>query len=152
MLKKEIIPTRVLFLCVHNSARSQMAEAYLKQFGGEHFHVESAGLETGKLNPLAVEVMKEDGIDISDNPTNDVFDFFKQGKLFEYVITVCDAKTAENCPVFPGMMKKLNWDFTDPSKFTGSHEEKLEATRKVRDQIKQAVIEFVKEFQVAPEG
>ena len=138
--------TRVLFLCVHNSARSQMAEAYLKQFGGEQFEVESAGLEPGQLNPLAVAVMREDGVDISHNPTNDVFEFFKQGKRFHYVITVCDAGSSARCPVFPGMTKKIAWDFPDPSMFTGTHEEKLAQTRDVRNNIKTAVKKFVAEI------
>jgi len=137
--------TRVLFLCVHNSARSQMAEAYLKQFGGEKFEVESAGLEPGKLNPLAVEVMREDGFDISNNPTNDVFEFFKQGKRFHYVITVCDAGNSARCPIFPGMTKRFAWDFPDPSLFTGTQEEKLAKTREVRNKIKAAVKRFVVE-------
>ena len=94
-------PIKVLFLCIHNSARSQMAEAYLKKFGGEKFQVESAGLEPGKLNLLAIEAMKEDGIDISNNPTKDVFEMFKQGKIFNYVVTVCDPKASESCPYFP---------------------------------------------------
>ena len=135
---------RILFLCIHNSARSQMAEAYLKKFGGDKFEVESAGLEPGKLNPLAIEVMKEDGIDISNNPTNDVFEFFKQGKTYLYVITVCDAKASERCPLFPGVSRRIGWSFDDPSQFTGTDEEKLEQTRKVRNQIKQAVQNFIK--------
>jgi arsenate reductase (thioredoxin) len=138
--------TKVLFLCIHNSARSQMAEAFLKKFGDDHFEVESAGLEPGKLNQLAIDVMKEEGIDISNNPTNDVFDFFKEGKIFHYVVTVCDPKASESCPVFPGMMKKINWGFSDPSKFEGSYEEKLAQTRIVRDQIKEAVQKFVKDY------
>jgi arsenate reductase len=137
--------TKVLFLCVHNSARSQMAEAYLKKFGGDKFEVESAGLETGELNPLAVEVMKEDGIDISSNRTKDVFDFFKQGKIYNYVITVCDKEASDRCPMFPGMSQKVNWSFPDPSKFMGTEEEKLQQTRNVRDQIKQAVRDFIKQ-------
>ena len=136
----------MLFLCVHNSARSQMAEAYLKKFGGENFHVESAGLEPGKLNPLAIEVMKEDGIDISENPANDVFEFFKQGKTFNFVVTVCDKEASDRCPIFPGMNKKINWSFEDPSKFQGTHEDKLTATRIVRDKIKKAVQEFIREI------
>ncbi|MEO8150828.1 MAG: arsenate reductase ArsC [Bacteroidia bacterium] len=140
-----MIKTKVLFLCVHNSARSQMAEAYLKKFGGRNFDVESAGLEPGKLNPYAVEVMMEDGIDISNNSTKDVFDFFKQGKIFHYVVTVCDPKASESCPIFPGMKQKINWSFADPSKFEGTHEEKLQQTRVVRDQVKQAVLNFIKE-------
>ena len=136
---------KVLFLCIHNSARSQMAEAYLQKFGGDKFFVESAGLEAGKLNPLAVEVMQEDGIDISNKQTNDVFDYFKEGRLYQYVITVCDKEASDRCPIFPGLMKKINWSFTDPSSLTGTHEEKLAVTRKVRDQIKEAVQNFIKE-------
>jgi arsenate reductase (thioredoxin) len=123
-----------------------MAEAYLKKFGGDKFHVESAGLEPGELNPLAVEVMKEDGIDISNNPTNDVFEFFKDGRIFQYVITVCDKEASDRCPVFPGMSQKINWSFADPSKFQGSHEEKLAATRIIRDKIKEAVRQFIQEI------
>ena len=137
---------RVLFLCIHNSARSQMAEAYLKKFGGERFIVESAGLETGTLNPLAVEVMKEDGIDISNNKTKNVFDFFKQGRLYNYVVTVCDEASAAKCPLFPGVHKKINWSFTDPSSLTGTHDEKIKVVREVRDKIKDAVQNFVKEL------
>lgn len=134
---------KVLFLCIHNSARSQMAEAYLKKYGGNRFHVESAGLEAGKLNPLAVEVMKEDGIDISQNETKDVFDFFKEGRLYQYVVTVCDEANAARCPVFPGVHKKIIWSFTDPSSLSGSHDEKLAITRQVRDKIKTAVQGFI---------
>jgi len=137
--------TRVLFLCVHNSARSQMAEAYLKKYGGEKYHVESAGLEPGKLNLLAVDIMKEDGIDIASNQTKNVFDFYKQGKMFDYVITVCDPKASEQCPIFPGLSKKINWAFDDPSKFEGTHEEKLYRARIVRNQIKKAVQNFIQE-------
>lgn len=93
---------RVLFVCVHNSARSQMAEAFLKKYRGEHFEVESAGLEPGKLNPIVVEAMKEVGIDISQNKTKSVFDFYKQGKQYDYVVTVCDESQSGACPVFPG--------------------------------------------------
>jgi arsenate reductase (thioredoxin) len=135
---------KVLFLCVHNSARSQMAEAYLKKIGGDNFDVESAGLEPGKLNPFAVKVMAEDGIDISKNPTKDVFQLFKEGRFFNYVVTVCDAKNSTRCPIFPGMMKKIAWDFEDPSTFTGSDEERLIKTRMVRDKIKEAVEKLVR--------
>lgn len=123
-----------------------MAEAYLKNLGGSRFAPESAGLEPGVLNPLAVAVMKEDGIDISANTTKDVFSLLHQGKSFSYVITVCDAKNAERCPVFPGMHKKLNWDFADPSAFSGSYHDKLIQTRKIRDEIKAGVINFISSF------
>jgi len=137
-------PIRVLFLCIHNSARSQMAEAYLKKMGGDQFFVESAGLEAGILNPLAVEVMKEDGIDISSNQAKDVFEFFREGRTYDYVITVCDEASAARCPIFPGVHEKINWSFADPSALTGTREEKLARTREVRDQIKEAVTALVK--------
>ena len=135
---------KVLFVCVHNSARSQMAEAFLKFFGGEQFEVESAGLSPGTLNPIVVEVMKEKGFDISTNQTKGVFDFIKTGKTYHYVITVCDQATAQRCPVFPGITKRLHWSFEDPSSFTGTHQEKLSKTREVRDQIRDKVKEFIR--------
>ena len=92
---------RVLFVCVHNSARSQMAEAFLNTLAGDRFEAMSAGLEPGTLNPLVVEVMKEVGIDISRNQTKSAFDLFKKGELFSYVITVCDAASAESARFFP---------------------------------------------------
>jgi len=106
---------RVLFVCVHNSARSQMAEAFLKKYGRDRFEVESAGLEPGKLNPIVIEAMKEAGINISQNKTKSVFDFYKQGKVYDYVITICDESQSGQCPVFPGEAKKLHWGFPDPS-------------------------------------
>ncbi|MBK7028959.1 MAG: arsenate reductase ArsC [Bacteroidales bacterium] len=135
---------KVLFVCVHNSARSQMAEAFLNLMGGEQFLAESAGLEPGKLNPLVVEVMKEVGIDLSKNATKGVFDFFKQGKYYQYVIAVCDEASAERCPIFPGMAKRFNWSFKDPSSFTGTEESKLQQTRIVRDQIKDEIEKFIR--------
>jgi arsenate reductase len=137
---------KVLFICIHNSARSQMAEAYLKELGGEKFAVESAGLEAGTLNPLAIEVMKEDGIDISKNQTNDVFEFFKQSRLYHYVIAVCDEASAARCPIFPGVHQRINWSFADPSSFAGTHEEQLAATRIVRNEIKAAVQNFIEQL------
>jgi arsenate reductase (thioredoxin) len=135
---------KVLFVCAHNSARSQMAEAFLKKIGGDRFEVESAGIEPGALNPIVVEAMQEIGIDISGNKTKSVFDFYKQGKLYDYVFTVCDESQAEKCPVFPGVTKNIHWGFADPSALTGSHEEKLAGTRKVRDEIKNAIVAWVK--------
>lgn len=134
---------KVLFVCIHNSARSQMAEALLNHFGGDRFEAYSAGLEPGALNPLAVEVMQEMGIDISANPTKDVFDYVRRGSLFNYVITVCDAASAERCPVFPGITKRLQWSFEDPSLLTGSHGEKIEATRRIREEIEKKVLSFI---------
>ena len=139
-----MVKIKVLFVCIHNSARSQMAEAFLKQIGGDRFEVESAGIEPGVLNPIVVEAMQEIGIDISGNRTKNVFDFYKQGKLYDYVFTVCDESKAEKCPVFPGVTKNIHWGFADPSGFTGSHEEKLAGTRQVRDEIKRAIEAWVK--------
>ena len=137
---------KVLFVCIHNSARSQMAEAFLKKYGSEHFEAESAGLEPGKLNPNVVEVMQEIGIDISKNRTQGVFDLFRQGKLFNAVISVCDGASAERCPIFPGKVKRILWSFADPSSFTGTHEEILEQTRKVRDEIKEKVLQLISDI------
>lgn len=135
--------TKVLFVCIHNSARSQMAEAFLNKLGEEKFEAASAGIEPGALNPLVVEAMKEIGIDISNNKTKDVSEFLKQGKSFDYVITVCDETSAERCPVFPGKTNRLHWSFKDPSQFKGTYKEKLEQVRTVRDAIKKKTEEFV---------
>lgn len=139
---------KVLFLCIHNSARSQMGEAYLKSLGGDRYHAESAGLEAGTLNPIAVQAMKMDGIDISNNSTKDVFDFFKEGRRYNYVITVCDEANAARCPIFPGIHKKISWSFDDPSSYKGSDEERLQMTIGVRDQIKKAVQAFIAETSI----
>jgi arsenate reductase len=139
--------TKVLFVCIHNSARSQMAEALLKKIGRDDFEVESAGLEPGHLNPLAIAAMKNIGIDISKNKTKRVFDFFKQGRIFHYVITVCDETSAERCPIFPGITKRIHWSFEDPSTFQGSFAEKVEKTIEVRNQIESKIEEFLKELQ-----
>jgi arsenate reductase (thioredoxin) len=138
---------KVLFLCIHNSARSQMAEAFLKQYAQDRFDVMSAGLEPGKLNPNAVEVMKEKGMDISGNKTKSVFDLYNQNMTFTYVVTVCDKEAADMCPFFPGVAEKFHWPFDDPSKFTGTREEILLNTRKVRDEIEVAVKKFIAQHQ-----
>ncbi len=137
---------KVLFVCVHNSARSQMAEAFLNTLAGDVFKAESAGLEAGMLSPLAVEVMKEEGIDISRNETKSVFDKYKRGELFTYVVTVCDEASAQTCPIFPGLRTHtLHWSFEDPAAFTGTPEERLERTRRLRDSIRARVQEFIAE-------
>jgi arsenate reductase len=135
----------VLFVCVHNSARSQMAEAFLKQCCGDEFEAYSAGLEPGTLNPIVVEAMQEVGIDISNNRTKSVFDFVKSGKIFSYVITVCDEASAERCPIFAGVTKRLHWSVPDPSSFVGTGEEKLSKTRAVRDLVKNRVSQWCAE-------
>ena len=132
---------KVLFVCIHNSARSQMAEAFLNNLGRDKFQAESAGLEPGNLNPIVVEAMKEIGIDISNNKTTSVFDCLKSGKEYNYVITVCDEANAEKCPIFPGVGRELHWSFIDPSSLKGDN--KLGQTRKIRDEIKVKIEEFI---------
>ena len=139
--------TKVLFVCLHNSARSQMAEAFLNTAAGNAFFAESAGFEAGAINPFVVQVMDEIGIDISQNKTDSVFDFYKQGRIYSYVIAVCDAATAERCPIFAGVSKRLNWSFPNPADFIGTDEEILAETRKVRDQIKAEVEKFILAYQ-----
>jgi arsenate reductase len=126
---------RVLFICVHNSGRSQMSEAFLKRYAGDRFDAQSTGLEPGKLNPMVVEAMAEIGIDISQNKTKSVFDIWKSGEFFQYVIAVCDAESAEKCPIFPGPTTRLHWSLHDPLKVTGTHEQKLLKVREIRDEI-----------------
>lgn len=138
-------PLKVLFVCIHNSARSQMAEAFLNQNGCGKIVAESAGIEPGKLNPVVVEAMKESGIDISGNATKSVFDFLKAGKTYNYVVTVCDETSGERCPLFPGKSVRLHWNFDDPSSFQGSFDEKLQKTRVVRDKIRDKILEFIRE-------
>ncbi len=134
---------RVLFVCIHNSARSQMAEAFLNHMAEGRFEAESAGLQPGKLNLLAVEVMKEIGIDISGKQTRSIQQVINSGKKFDVLITVCEE--AEYCPVVPGIRENLHWSFPDPSRFEGSWEERLNQTRKVRDQIQAMVSKWIAE-------
>ena len=136
---------KVLFVCVHNSARSQMAEAFVNNLAGDRFIAESAGIEPGKLNPYVVTIMSEIGIDISSNRTKDVFEFVKAGKRFSFVITVCEREAAEKCPIFPGISKRLEWSFRDPSKLSGTEDEILEQTRIIRDEIKTQVVNWINE-------
>lgn len=133
---------RVLFICVRNSARSQMAEAFFKKRCGEVFRAESAGLEPGVLNPLAIATMKEVGIDISGNSTQSVFDVYKSGRLFSYVIAVCDQGSAEACPIFPGLVTRQHWNIPDPAALTGTWEQQLEAVRPIRQIISDRVDAF----------
>ncbi|MBD3414955.1 MAG: arsenate reductase ArsC [Candidatus Aminicenantes bacterium] len=134
---------RVLFVCVHNSARSQMAEAFLNHMGQNDFEAHSAGLKPTGLNSLVIKAMKEAGIDISKNKSKSVFELYKKGELFSYVITVCDDSAAQHCPLFPGVNKKMHWNFEDPALFTGTHEEIMKKVRKLRDQIRYRIEEFI---------
>ena len=135
---------KVLFVCIHNSGRSQMAEALLRSVAGDRFESESAGFEPGTLNPTVVASLNEIGIDISQAKTKSVFDLFKQGRKYQYVVTVCDESSSERCPLFPGLVRdRLHWSFKDPSSFQGTPEEKLAQTHIVRYQILAKIEEFV---------
>jgi arsenate reductase len=137
---------KVLFVCVHNSARSQMAEAFVNTLAGDSIIAESAGIEPGNLNPYVVRAMSEVGIDISSNKTKDVFEFLKAGKSYGYVITVCEREAAERCPIFPGVSKRLEWSFRDPSKLSGTEDEILNQVRIIRDEIKEKVKNWISEI------
>jgi arsenate reductase (thioredoxin) len=149
-LKNEITinmnPVKVLFVCVHNSARSQMAEAFLNHLGNGQFIAESAGLESGILNPIVVDAMKLDGIDISGNKTKIINSIISSGKIFDYVITVCDETNAEKCPVVPGSGARLHWSFDDPSALNGSYVEKLNQTLLIMYQIKTKIENWIIEI------
>jgi arsenate reductase (thioredoxin) len=143
---------KVLFVCVHNSARSQMAEAWLKALYGDRFDVKSAGIEPGTLNPLVIRVMAETGIDISGNWTKGIYDLLKAGESFSWVITVCDEAAAERCPLFPGAAQRLHWSFPDPSRLEGSEADKLAALRKIRDDIRTRIEEWAASVASRPAG
>src|SRR5918998_1582635 len=123
---------RVLILCTGNSARSQMAEGWLRSLGGARFEVYSAGTRPSAVRPEAVEAMREVGVDISGHRSKSVDEF--AGREFDYVITVCD-NARENCPVFPGRTRRVHWSFDDPAAATGDFAERLEVFRRVRDEI-----------------
>lgn len=125
---------RVLFLCTHNSARSQMAEGLLRKIGGDRFEVFSAGTEKTRVHPLAIRAMNDAGIDISAQRSKTLLEF--AGQRFDYVITVCD-RANESCPVFPGDTQRIHWSFEDPTATQGSEDQRLRAFRAVRDAIQQ---------------
>ena len=134
---------RVLFLCTANSARSQIAEAFLRKYGGERFEAHSAGLEPKEIHPLTIQVMREAGIDFSGQHSKGIDQYL--GKvLFQYLITVCD-DAEKNCPrTWPGVNTRLHWSFEDPARFEGTDEQKLAKFRQVRDMIEQKVLAWVK--------
>ena len=136
--------TRVLFVCIHNSARSQMAEAFLNYFAGDRFEAFSAGIEPGRLNPFVVSAMKDINIDISRNKTKSIPEALDASRPFDIVITVCDETSAEMCPVIPGIRQKLHWSFEDPSSAAGDDDQKRLVAARVRDQIRTKVSEWLK--------
>ena len=132
---------RVIFVCIHNSGRSQMGEGFLRHLAGDQFEVASAGIESGKLNPLVVKSMAEVGVDISSHYAKKAQDLIDAGEKYDTVITVCDETNAERCPMFPGRgtnvnAERLHWGFPDPSALQGSDEEKLAGIRPIRDAIR----------------
>lgn len=131
---------RILVLCTGNSCRSQIAEGYLRDFAGEKAQIYSAGVETHGVNPKAIAIMKEDGIDISNHTSNNIDEYY--GIDFDYVITVCD-NAKENCPFFPTKAQKFHHNFPDPAKKTGTEEEILGEFRSVREMIKKYCRNFV---------
>ena len=137
---------RVLFVCIHNSARSQLAEEYLRQMAGDQFFVESAGLVPGDLNPYVVAVLQEEGIDISQKRTQAVGDLFRKGENYQWVVTVCSREAEEKCPVFPGPVRRLSWPFPDPAGFTGTSEEARAKVESLASEIKSRVKAFVAEY------
>lgn len=135
---------RVLFLCTGNTARSQMAEAFLRHHAGERFEVHSAGLEPGVMRPLTLQVMEEAGVSMAGQTSKGVEVYL--GKMhFDYLITVCD-NAEKNCPVvWPGVNRRLHWSFEDPAAHEGEYEERLNKFRQVRGQIERKVLEWLKE-------
>jgi arsenate reductase (thioredoxin) len=132
--------TKLLFLCTGNSCRSQMAEGFLRAYGGDLYEAHSAGTKPSSVNPLAVAVMRETGIDISGQRSKHVGEYL--GQHFPFVITVCN-NVREQCPLFPGPCIREHWPFEDPAKATGTREEELQLFRKVRDEIGAKVRSFV---------
>ena len=133
---------KILLVCIHNSARSQMAAAFVNHHFPSAFEAKSAGLEPGTLNPLAVETMGEIGIDLSHAETRGVNEILDSGESFSHVITVCDETNGERCPVFPGAGERLHWSFPDPSALTGTLDEKRHAIRRIRDAIGRRIREW----------
>ena len=123
---------RVLFLCTHNSARSQMAEGFLRAIAGDRFEVASAGTEATRVHPLAIRAMGEMGIDVSGHTSKTIDAFL--GQPWDYVITVCDSAN-QRCPIFPALTTRLHWSFDDPSQAAGTGEERLDTFRRVRNEI-----------------
>lgn len=130
----------ILILCTGNSCRSQLAEGYLRHFAGENAQIYSAGIETHGVNPRAIAVMAEIGLDISRHTSNHVDEY--SGIRFDYLITVCD-NANEACPYFPGQVKRFHYNFPDPAKATGTEEEIMQEFRKVRDMIRAYSFDFV---------
>jgi len=134
---------KVLFVCTHNSARSQMAEALLRAVGGDRFEVDSAGFEPRPVLPLAVAAMRQIGLDISAAKPKSIFEMFKAGRRFHYVISVCEEAIAEKCPIYPAVSGRIQWSFRDPASLTGTERERQAGTNRMRDEIRAAIEAWV---------
>ena len=130
---------RVLFICIHNSARSQMAEELLRRKSNGTVFTDSAGIAPGKLNPVVIDVLKAIGIDISHKKTKSMNSLLRRKEVYDYVITVCDEASGQSCPIFPGTAKRLHWNIPDPSAFQGTYAEKYNQTRSVMKMIEKEV-------------
>jgi len=140
-------PIKVLFVCVHNAARSRIAETYLKNLGGPAFEVSSAGFEPQEANPLVIKAMQRVSVPLATTEKQpSVFDLFRAGRRFEYVISVCDAASSERCPIFPGINKRISWSFPDPSQFVGTEHQRLEQVARVRDDIRTRIEQWLQEL------
>ncbi|MCF7942198.1 MAG: arsenate reductase ArsC [Spirochaetia bacterium] len=137
--------TRIMFVCIHNSARSQMCEAFVRHYAADRFDVHSSGIEAGALNPLVVEAMKEIGISMDGQYAKPAMGYIERDEPFDYVVTVCDESSAERCPMFPGTHKRMHWGFPDPSAIQGTDEQKLAGIRLIRDAIEQRVKSWLAE-------
>lgn len=137
---------KVLFICTHNSARSHMAEEFLRQLSGEKFEVKSAGFEATDINPLVIQAMEEEGIELTGKKTQSIFNLYKEKDFFGYVITVCNKAKELDCPIFPGNPRSIHWDLENPEDFIGTKEEKMEKVRELRDKIKKLVQQFIHEL------
>ncbi len=136
---------RIMFVCIHNSARSQMCEAFVRHYAADRFEVHSSGIEAGNLNPLVVKAMAEIGISMEGQYAKLAKDYIDRGEAFDYVVTVCDESNAERCPMFPGRSERMHWGFPDPSALQGTDEQKLAGIRPIRDDIHQKVKKWLAE-------
>ena len=142
---------KVLIVCVHNSGRSQMAAAYLRALAGGRFQVESAGFDPRPIDPLVIQAMAEDGIDLAGQRPQPVFDLYRQGRLYDYVITVCQ-ESEDRCPLFPGITQRLHWPFPDPAAIPGDAHQRLAGVRAIRDRIKLQVSQWLADQASQGEG
>ncbi len=134
---------RIMFVCIHNSARSQMCEAFVRTFAGDRFEVESSGIEAGHLNPLVVEAMEEIGISMEGHYAKPAQGYVDRAEAFDYVVTVCDEANAERCPIFPTTGHPIHWPFPDPSALSGTHDEQLASIRLIRDEIERTIRQWL---------